>query len=93
MEKEQRLHAVVRGRVQGVFFRANTESKARKLGLKGYVMNTADGNVEIVAEGAKEKLKEMLEWCKKGPMFSHVEKVDVSWEPATGEFGGFAIKY
>lgn len=93
MEKAERLRAVVHGRVQGVFFRSDTEEVANKLGLKGYARNTPEGNVEIVAEGSKERLKELLEWCKKGPLIAHVDKVDVQWSPATGEFEGFSTKY
>jgi acylphosphatase len=93
MAKEERLRIIVHGRVQGVFFRSNAEDVAKKLGLKGYVRNTPEGNVEVVAEGAKENLKALLEWCKKGPVIAHVGKVDIQWSAATGEFEDFSTKY
>jgi acylphosphatase len=93
MKRGKRLHAIVKGRVQGIFFRANTEKAALKLGLKGFVRNTPDGNVEVVAEGAKENLEELLKWCAKGPMLAHVESVDSKWMDATGEFETFSIRY
>ena len=90
---EERLHAVVHGDVQGVFFRANTQKQASKLGLKGWVRNNPDRTVEIVAEGSKEDLKKLVEWCNKGPLISNVEKVEVKWEKTTGEFESFSIRY
>ena len=88
-----RVHAVVRGRVQSVFFRSTAKKEADKLKLKGYVKNMPDGNVEIVAEGEKEDLRYLMDWCHKGPVLSYVDKVDVNWEPPTGEFGSFEVKY
>jgi acylphosphatase len=90
---EARFHAVVQGRVQGVFFRSTTKREADKLKLKGYVKNLPDGNVEIVAEGEKEDLRCFLDWCNKGPVLSYVKKVDVSWQPPTKEFGSFEVRY
>jgi len=84
-----RIHIFVYGMVQGVFFRANTVSVARKLGLKGWVRNRRDGSVEIVAEGEKEKLIELLEWCKRGPEGAVVERVDHEWEKPTFELKDF----
>ena len=93
MEKEKRATITVRGRVQGVFFRSNAEKEARKLGLKGYVKNTDDGSVEIVAEGSGQKIKSMIEWCRKGPAFSKVDDIDSAIGDATGEFETFSIRY
>jgi len=93
MAREERVRIIAHGRVQGVFFRSNTEDVANKLGLKGYVRNTPEGNVEVVAEGAKESLEQLLEWCKKGPVIAHVEKIDIQWSKATGEFEDFSTKY
>ncbi len=88
-----RLHAIVHGRVQGIFFRSNTQKQAAKLGLTGWVKNNDDGTVEVVAEGDKKDLKELLAWCSKGPSIARVENVESNWENATGEFGHFSIRY
>lgn len=84
---------VIHGLVQGVFFRDNTRKEALNLGLNGYSKNLSDGTVEIVAEGPKDKLEELIEFCKKGPEAAEVSKVDVKFEEAKGEFDGFEIRY
>ena len=89
----KRLHLFVFGRVQGVFFRANTRALAHTLNLKGFVRNLPDGSVEIVAEGEEEKLKELLEWAKRGPEGAVVEDMKIEWGEAKGEFKDFEIKY
>jgi len=61
----KRVHLIVHGMVQGVFFRANVKGFAQKLNLKGYTKNLPDGTVEIVAEGPEEDIKELIEYCKK----------------------------
>ncbi|MBI2346084.1 MAG: acylphosphatase [Deltaproteobacteria bacterium] len=87
----QRAHIIVRGRVQGVFFRAHTAEMARAVGLTGSVRNCPDGSVEIVAEGPKETLEPFLEWCRHGPPLAHVVTAEVRWEVAAGEFPTFII--
>ncbi|MBS3098483.1 acylphosphatase [Candidatus Woesearchaeota archaeon] len=89
----KRLHIIVSGRVQGVFFRHNTNIVANKLGLKGYVRNTGDGNVEVIAEGPEDKLRELVEFCKKGPLGARVDNVKLSYEEPKNEFDCFSIKY
>jgi len=89
----KRIRIIVSGQVQGVFFRSRTQEVAEKLGLVGLVRNTIDGGVEIVAEGEKEKLDELIAWCKKGPLFARVENIKVDWQAPTGEFSSFEIKY
>ncbi len=91
--RKQRVHLVVRGRVQGVFYRATTQEKAIELGLAGWVRNRADGAVEVVAEGDREGLEKLVEWCRVGPERAQVTDVDISWESYTGEFREFTIKY
>lgn len=90
---ESRLHLTVHGTVQGVFFRANSDEQARRLNLKGWVMNKSDGSVEIVAEGDKQALERLLEWCSHGPRGAVVEKMEKEWLEATGEFSEFSIRY
>ncbi|MDP1629737.1 MAG: acylphosphatase [bacterium] len=88
----KRLRVKVFGDVQGVFFRYAAEEKARILGLAGWAKNTDDGAVEILAEGDEKRLKEFLDWCYLGPPTAKVEKTEVEWEEATGEFKDFEIR-
>ena len=88
----KRARIAVHGIVQGVFFRVNTAKAARELGLKGYAKNMPDGSVEIVAEGPKDKIDELIEFCKKSPGASEVSKIDVKFGKAKNEFGGFEVK-
>ena len=78
---------VVRGRVQGVFFRADARDRARSLGVAGRVRNHPAGTVEAVFEGEDERVDSMVEWCRRGPAGAVVEDVDVSWEEPQGESG------
>jgi acylphosphatase len=68
----------VYGRVQGVYFRANTCQKALELGIKGHVKNQHDGSVEIIAEGEEGHLQKLVDWCYKGPVLAAVTEVKVS---------------
>lgn len=88
-----RCHVFVSGLVQGVFFRSTTEEIANLLGLKGWVKNTKDGKVELLIEGEKEKIEEMIKWLHKGPPLARVEKVDIEWQEFKGEFNEFKIRY
>ena len=89
----KRTHIIVSGRVQGVFYRHNTNIIANRLSLKGFVRNLPDGNVEVVAEGDEEKLNELIEFCKKGPVGSDIENVKIEYEKPTKEFNTFSIRY
>ena len=88
----KRVHIVVHGMVQGVFFRANAKEAADRLGLRGYAKNLPDGSVEVVAKGPKEKLDELVAFCKKGPERARVDKVDVHIVEASDEFERFEIR-
>lgn len=85
----KRLHIWISGRVQGVFYRANTVELAEQLKLTGWVRNLRDGRVEIVAEGEEEGLQKLLAWCRQGPPAARVISVETQEEPATGEFERF----
>ncbi len=87
----ERIHLIVHGRVQGVFFRAHTQERGHKLGLSGWVRNLPDGAVEAVAEGPREALEQFLAWCRQGPPAARVDAVDVSWEEPEGMAGSFRI--
>ena len=78
------VHLFVRGRVQGVFYRASTQKKADKLGLAGWVRNCPDGSVEIHAEGDREKVEALIAWCRKGPPMASVTDVEQEWVEPEG---------
>jgi len=88
-----RLHAKIRGWVQGVNFRYYTLRQAQTLGLNGYVRNCWDGTVEVVAEGEREAVDKLLSWLHVGPRSADVEEVEVEWENAQGEFRGFEVRF
>ena len=75
------------------FFRQNTQTKARELGLKGWVKNLDDGRVEAIFEGEKEKIEKMIEWLKKGPTLAKVTNLKAEWQKYQAEFDGFEIRY
>ena len=93
MEGKARAHAVISGRVQGVFFRWETKHAADGFGVFGWVRNKRDGTVEAVFEGSEKSVMSILEWCKKGPPIAKVNHVDVKWEDYKGEFSSFEITY
>jgi len=88
-----RAHVFVNGRVQGVFFRSETQYEASRKNVYGWVRNTADGRVEAVFEGEKDDVEGLVEFCRRGPLGARVTKVDVLWEDYTGEFRDFRIRY
>ena len=79
------------GQVQGVFFRRSAKEAADGLGVKGWVKNRRDGTVEIEAVGDKKSLEKFVNWCKKGPPLSRVEKVEVDWFKEGRDFDEFEI--
>lgn len=87
----KQLQLVVRGRVQGVFFRASTQREARRLGLSGWVKNRPDGTMEVLVEGEETAIRELYSWAQKGPSAARVERVDARWRSFTGEFPDFRI--
>lgn len=87
------LKATVRGRVQGVFYRAFVESWAEELKLTGYVCNRPDGTVEVKAEGDRQKLEKLVERLKVGPPASSVDEVKTEWAEHTGGFSVFSVRY
>jgi acylphosphatase len=86
------LRAIVRGRVQGVGFRDFVWRRARFLGLSGYVRNLPDGrSVEVVAEGERQALEQLLEYLREGPRAARVDEVEVHWGQPSGGYPDFAI--
>ncbi len=93
MAENVRAHAIISGRVQGVFYRAETQKAARQRGVTGWVKNRPDGTVEAVFEGNENDVAAMIEWCKSGSSQARVDNVDVDWETYTGEFSAFEVAY
>ena len=87
-----RVHAVIRGRVQGVGFRYFAQSRAKALGLAGWVRNRFDGSVELEAEGDRVALEAFLATLRQGPSASRVTGVDVEWQDQPARHRGFEIE-
>ncbi len=87
-----RIHIQVKGRVQGVGFRAFVQQAATTLGLTGWVRNMGWSQVETLAEGPREKLERFSETVQRGPAVSRVDEAKVEWASATGEFRSFEIR-
>ena len=93
METNVRTHVIISGRVQGVFFRAETQQEAIRLGVCGWVRNRADGTVEAVFEGDARSVEKAIEWCHQGSPMARVTDVRVQQQAYTGEFDDFSIAY
>ena len=91
-ETGARCILLVSGQVQGVGFRAFVLDRARELGLQGWVQNLPDGRVEVLAEGSRAKIENLARSCEKGPSFSQVSSVSMSWEEPKGRLDGFVIR-
>jgi acylphosphatase len=89
----KRFHVYISGRVQGVFFRAETQRAAKGFNLTGWVRNINDGRVEAVFEGEDTNMEKMIAWCHIGPPAARVEEVLTEEESYGGEFRDFSIKY
>jgi len=89
---EQQLEALVLGRVQGVGFRYFVRTAAKRLGVTGWVCNTRDGSVRVVAEGSPKCLKQLLEALEHGPSLAAVDDVRCRWDKPTGAYSDFSIR-
>ena len=90
------IHAaniIIKGRVQGVFFRAYTRDEAKRLNLKGWVKNLTDGSVEALFTGDKESINQMIHWCHQGSPNSCVSDVTVIWLDKCMDTNDFSIQY
>lgn len=92
MADRVRAHAIISGKVQGVFFRMETQKTAEKKGVSGWVRNKQDGTVEAVFEGDKNSVDSVIEWCKQGPPGSRVDDINIEWETYSGEFTDFNVR-
>ncbi len=86
-----RSRVLISGLVQGVFFRREISYLARQLGVTGWTRNLSDGSVEVVAEGDKEAIDKLIQFCRVGPSGARVRNISVEWEDFKGEFRGFRI--
>lgn len=85
----KQAHVFISGFVQGVGFRAYVRSKARKIGVTGWVRNLSDDRVEAVLQGDRHDIERVLFYCKRGPFFANVTNIVVDWEDASEEFSEF----
>ena len=83
----KRVRVRIRGRVQGVFFRAETRARAESLGIAGLVLNNLDGSVEAVFEGPADRVDSLVDWCRRGPSAAEVEEVEIVEEQPLGDVG------
>jgi acylphosphatase len=88
----ERMFAIVKGRVQGVNFRWYTQETAKQLGLVGYARNMPDGSVQVLAEGERTALEQLISFLHEGSPSSEVESVEVKWSDALGDLTDFAIR-
>jgi acylphosphatase len=88
-----KAHVIVTGKVQGVFYRAETASKARRLGLTGWVRNLPDGRVEAIFEGEETNVQKIIDFCRRGPPNAYVVDVDVRRQECKDEFDDFTVRY
>ena len=86
-------HVIISGFVQGVGYRQFVKSKARQLGLVGWVKNSSQATVEAVFVGSKEKIQEIIKECKKGPFLAEVKDIDVKWGKIKEQFDIFEIRH
>ena len=93
MGEKARAHVMIRGRVQGVFFRVETRRAAQGYGVAGWVRNRSDGTVEAVFEGDRTQVEAMIQWCRQGPPHARVTDISVDWQDYSAEFSGFDITY
>jgi acylphosphatase len=87
----EQVRLIIHGIVQGVFFRANTRRVGASLGLAGIAINRPDGTVEAVAEGPRDKLEAFVAWCHQGPEMARVDRIEVVWGQATGNYESFHV--
>ncbi len=87
-----RVHVLIKGRVQGVFFRGSTRAMATTLGLTGYVRNLSGGDVEAVFEGDAGAVRKAVRWCREGPPGARVDSVDTRWGETSRQYSDFQIQ-
>ena len=86
-----RVRLIIRGRVQGVWFRESTRREAVGLGINGWVMNRPDRAVEVLAEGPEDQVRKLVLWCHHGPPSARVDRVEETLEEFKDEFDSFEV--
>ncbi len=84
---------IIKGLVQGVGYRASTQQQARRLLLLGWVSNEDNGDVRIQVEGPRERIEQLIQWCRQGPAAARVNDIDINWQAATGNYPAFTTRY
>ncbi len=87
------VHLIISGKVQGVYYRASCQEIAIRYDLKGWVKNLSTGQVEVLAQGKKEKIEKFIAWCNKGPPNATVNNIKIKWQPLNGSYNIFEITY
>lgn len=85
-------HIFISGRVQGVGFRHFTRKNAEALGVKGWVKNLSDGRVEAIFQGSEEQIQKLIQRCKKGPVASYVQDIEMEKDSGDEDFEDFTVE-
>ena len=93
MNNKKRVHLIIKGMVQGVCFRMETQRTAKYEGVLGWVKNLGNGDVEALFEGDEDAVNAVIQWCHQGPSFSRVDEVIIEDQEYQGEFQDFKITY
>lgn len=86
-------HIFITGRVQGVGFRHFTRKNAENLGVTGWVKNLSDGRVEAVFQGSEEQIEELIQRCKKGPVASYVQNIEIEKNSGEEDYKNFSVEF
>ena len=89
----KKVHLIVSGRVQGVWYRGSARDRARTLGIKGFARNLPDGTVELMVEGEDQLVDQMIAWAWEGPKLAIVNDIKVKELPYEEEFHDFGVRY
>ncbi len=89
----KRIRATISGQVQGVYYRASTETEARRLGVTGWVRNLANGDVEFEAEGQEDAIDALIQWAHQGPAMAQVTRINIETLRTSKENNAFDIRY
>lgn len=94
MSDTVRAHVIITGKVQGVWYRGSTQAAAERIGgIGGWVRNLPGGDVEAVVEGDRARVEALIDWCRQGPPRARVDAVDVHWEPPSGNYTTFEVRF
>ena len=85
------VHLIIKGKVQHVFYRVSAKDEAEKLGLTGWIKNTPEGNVEVMASGSRENIDRFIAWCWKGPSRAQVKSIMINEMDADRQFDEFKV--